>query len=34
MKIKEIRMMADAEKKTVPSGCDSTAANGPDKPPC
>jgi hypothetical protein len=33
MKIKEFRTITEADKKKVPSGCGSTPAYGPDKPP-
>jgi hypothetical protein len=33
MKIKEIRMATEADKATIPSGCDNSG-NGQDKPPC
>ncbi len=34
MKIKEIRMATEADKRTIPSGCGSTSGDGLDKPPC
>jgi len=34
MKIREIRKITDAEKKSLSAGCGSTPGNGLDKPPC
>lgn len=34
MKIKEIRSVADADKKKVPPTCGEPSGDGLDKPPC